>query len=81
MNLSLILAAAWAIAANLLALLPSKRNHWPLAYVLIVFGVPILGYVTYQNGPWIGLLVWAAGISILRWPVYYLLRWVRKMFS
>ena len=47
MNLSLILAAAWAIFANLLALLPSKRNHWPLAYVLIAVGVPILGFVTY----------------------------------
>ncbi len=80
MNLSLILAAAWAIFANLMALLPSKRNHCPLAYVLITVGVPILGYVTYQNGPWIGLIVLAAGMSVLRWPVYYLLRWFRGLF-
>ena len=81
MNLSLILAAAWAICANLGALLPSKRNHWPFAYVLIAIGVPILGFVTYQNGPWVGLLVLAAGMSILRWPVYYLWRWLRGKFS
>ena len=71
MNLSLILAAAWAIVANLGALIPSKRKHWPFAYVLIAVGVPILGYVTLQNGPWIGLIVFAAGLSVLRWPVYY----------
>ena len=80
MNLSMILAAAWAIFANLLALLPSKRNHWPLAYVLIAVGVPILGFVTYQNGPWVGLLILAAGMSILRWPVYYLFRWIKGLF-
>lgn len=81
MSLSIILAAAWAIIANLIALVPSKRNHWPQAYVLIAVGVPILGYVTYENGPLIGLLVLAAGMSILRWPVYYLWLWIRKQFS
>jgi len=61
MNLSLILAAAWFIIANVIALIPSKRKHWPQAYVLIVVGVPIFGFVTFQNGPWIGLLVLAGG--------------------
>jgi len=80
MSLSIILAAAWAIVANLGALIPSKRKHWPFAYALIVVGVPILGYVTYQNGPWIGLIVLAAGLSVLRWPVYYLWKWVKTLF-
>lgn len=77
MNLSLILAASWFIIANVIALIPSKRKHWPQAYVLIAVGVPILGFVTFQNGPWIGLLVLAGGVSILRWPVYYLWRWLK----
>jgi uncharacterized membrane protein len=80
MNLSLILAAAWAIVANLGALIPSKRKHWPFAYVLIAVGVPILGYVTLQNGPWIGLIVFAAGLSVLRWPVYYFWKWLKSRF-
>lgn len=80
MNLSLILAAAWAIVANLGALIPSKRKHWPFAYVLIAVGVPILGFVTYQNGPWIGLIVLAAGLSVLRWPVYYFWKWLKSRF-
>lgn len=81
MTLSLTLAALWFIVANLIGLIPSKHNHWPQAYVLIAVGVPILGYVTYENGPWIGLLVLAGAASILRWPVVYLWRWLRKRFS
>ncbi|MGD9865330.1 MAG: DUF2484 family protein [Pseudodonghicola sp.] len=77
MTLSLILASLWAVAANLLAMLPSRDNHWRLAYGLIGCGIPLLGYVTYQNGPWIGLLVLGAGMSVLRWPVIYLTRWLR----
>lgn len=77
MTLSLILACVWALCANLLAMMPSKDNHWRRAYVLIAVGIPLLGYVTYENGPWVGLLVLAAGMSVLRWPVVYLGRWLR----
>ncbi len=77
MSWSLILACLWAVIANVLAMIPSGDNHWRRAYFLIAVGVPILGYVTYENGPWIGLLVLAAGMSILRWPMIYLGRWMR----
>lgn len=77
MTLSLTLACLWAVVANLLAMTPSKDNHWKRAYALIAVGIPILGFVTYENGPWIGLLVLLAGMSVLRWPVVYLSRWVR----
>ena len=79
MTFSLILACVWAIAANVLAMIPSRDNHWTRAYVLIVLGIPLVGFVTYENGPWVGLFVLVAGMSVLRWPVRYLLRWaVRK---
>ncbi|MDF1715613.1 MAG: DUF2484 family protein [Antarcticimicrobium sp.] len=78
MTPSLILACLWAVAANLSAMLPSRDNHWRRAYGLIALGIPLLGWVTYQNGPWIGLLVLAAGMSVLRWPVLYLARWLRR---
>ena len=79
MTLSLILTCLWAIAANVIAMLPSKDHHWTNAYVLIAIGIPILGFVTWQHGPWIGLLVLVAGMSILRWPVIYFIRWVRRV--
>jgi hypothetical protein len=78
-SLSLILACAWAVVANTLAILPSRDKHWRAAYGLIAVGIPLAGFVTYQNGPWVGLAVLAAGMSVLRWPVIYLGRWVRRI--
>nr|WP_285895530.1 DUF2484 family protein [Epibacterium ulvae] len=77
-NLSLILACVWVVTANLVAMLPSKDNHWTYAYILIGVGIPLLGYVTYENGPWWGLALLLAGMSILRWPVIYLWRWLTR---
>ncbi len=81
MTVSLILAALWALIANILAMTPSKDHHWSNAYVLIGVGIPILGFVVWQHGPWIGMLVLAAGMSVLRWPVIYLGRWIRRHVS
>ncbi|HSG55059.1 MAG TPA: DUF2484 family protein [Paracoccaceae bacterium] len=81
MSGSLILACLWALGANLAAILPSRDNHWRRAYVLIALGIPLLGYVTYQNGPVIGLVVMMAGMSMLRWPVIYLGRWMRRLME
>ncbi|MBM2291358.1 DUF2484 family protein [Sulfitobacter pseudonitzschiae] len=78
MTLSLIFACLWALAANVIAMTPSRDHHWRVAYVLIAAGIPILGFVTMQHGPWIGLLVMVAGVSMLRWPVIYLGRWLRS---
>ncbi|MGR3270421.1 DUF2484 family protein [Thalassococcus profundi] len=77
MNTSLILALLWALSANVLAMIPSRDHHWTRAYILIALGIPLLGYVTWENGPWIGLLALAAGMSVLRWPVRYLWRWLQ----
>ncbi len=78
MNESLLAACLWAITATVTAMLPSRDKHWRAAYLLIAIGIPILGYVTYQNGPWVGLVVLAAGASILRWPLIHLWRWARR---
>lgn len=77
LSVSLVLAAIWVLLASVLAMLPSRDNHWRRAYILIAIGVPVLGFVIYQNGPWWGLAVLLAGMSILRWPVIYLGRWLR----
>jgi hypothetical protein len=70
----LMLAFAWLILANVIAIFPSRDNHWRAAYLLIAAGIPLLGWVTYVNGPLWGLLLLAAGASVLRWPVIYLWR-------
>lgn len=78
MSTSLILALAWLVLANVIGMFPSRKNHWPAAYALIAIGIPILGYVIYQNGPFVGLLALIGGASILRWPLIYLWRWLRR---
>lgn len=79
MSLSLILACIWLVIANLIAMLPTRDHHWRAAYALIAVGVPIVGYVTWQLGPLLGLLVLAAGASVLRWPVWYLWQWLKRI--
>ncbi|MCP5038872.1 MAG: DUF2484 family protein [Rhodobacteraceae bacterium] len=78
MSLSLILGLLWLVLANVLAMVPSRDNHWRRAYILIAIGIPLLGYITYENGPWIGLIMLAAGASILRWPLRYLWAWLSR---
>ena len=76
---SLLFAALWLVATNVMAMIPSKDNLWQRAYLLIAVGIPLLGWLTYQNGPWVGLLALAAGMSVLRWPVIYLTRWAKRV--
>ena len=79
MTWSLTLACLWAVIANLIAMTPSKDNHWRNAYILIGVGIPILGFVTIQHGPWLAMVVLVAGGWMLRWPVIYLVRWIRRV--
>jgi hypothetical protein len=76
MTTPVILGLLWLVAANVIGMFPSKHQHWPAAYALIAVGIPLLGWITYVSGPWIGLIFFAAGASVLRWPVRFLLRWL-----
>lgn len=78
MTPSLVTALLWLVLANVLALIPSRDSHWTRAYILIAAGIPLVGWVTWENGPVIGLLCLGAGMSVLRWPVFFLLRWFRR---
>jgi len=77
MPMSLILAFLWVVGANILAMTPGRDGQWRAAYALIAVGIPILGYVTYQTGPLMGFLSLLAAMSVLRWPVVCLWRWMR----
>ncbi|MDO5756295.1 MAG: DUF2484 family protein [Rhodobacterales bacterium] len=77
MPISLLLACLWALGANLLAMRFSDDSWWRVTYILIAIGIPLLGYVTYQTGPWAGLICLAVAMSMLRWPLICLWRWLR----
>ena len=72
MNLSLICGAIWLIATTVTALFSSKDRLLRRAYLLIGIGLPILGWVIYQNGPMIALFFLTAGPAVVRWPLDYL---------
>ncbi len=74
---SLVAGLIWLVAANLIGMLPSKDHHWRNAYGLIAVGVPLLVWLTYENGPWWSLAFLIAAASVLRWPLLYLWRWIR----
>jgi hypothetical protein len=77
--LSITLACLWVLIATAIAL-TRCRYHWPAAYALIASGIPIVGYVTFQDGPVLGMIVLGCGASMLRWPVRFATRWlVRRM--
>ena len=50
MSLSVIAGFLWLLIANVLAMIPSKDNHWTRAYWLIGFGIPILLWVFWEQG-------------------------------
>lgn len=79
MTTSLILALVWLVAANVTGMVPSRAKHWPQAYMLIAVGLPLLGWVVWENGVLIGAVVLAAACSVLRWPVRHLLRWLGRV--
>lgn len=79
MSASILLACLWLVIANVIALFPSKRKHWPAAYVLMPIGGLIVGFVTYQHGALTGVVVLLAGAWIVRWPVIYFTRWLARL--
>ncbi|TQS72378.1 DUF2484 family protein [Rhodobacteraceae bacterium] len=76
MPFSILCACLWAVCAVLAALGP-YRFHNRGAWGLISCGVPILGWVTLENGPFAGIAVLVAGVGVLLWPVRHLLRTMR----
>ncbi len=79
MSSALLLTCLWFVTANVVAMLPSRDHHWTAAYVLTACGVPLLGWLTTEHGPVAGLVALAAGASVLRWPLIFLMRRLRGM--
>ena len=73
-----ILICLWVVLAFVMAAFPSTDNHWRRAYVLIAVGLPVLVWIFWAEGLWMGLLGLLVGGVVLRWPVYFLWRWLRQ---
>ncbi|MCA0921124.1 DUF2484 family protein [Pseudooceanicola nanhaiensis] len=77
MSPALVAACLWVLAAAVAGMIPSRDNHWTWAYALMAAFVPVLLWVLLRDG-WVwALVVLACGLSVFRWPVIYLLRWLK----
>lgn len=77
--ISLALACLWIIAAKVIAIFPSRDHHWRAAYILMAIGVPILIWITLKHGVLPAIVALLAGAWVLRWPVYYMAKWLRRL--
>ena len=73
MSLSLILAALWAIAATITALLPMRAQFVP-GGALLLAAPGLLIFIGVQHGLWVTLLGLLAFASMFRNPLIYLVR-------
>ncbi|MEE2945049.1 MAG: DUF2484 family protein [Pseudomonadota bacterium] len=78
MSLSFIAALIWMVVVNLRGMFPSKDHHWKFAYAMIAIGVPILIWVYIDHGLLLGLILLLGAMWVMRWPVIYLTRWIRR---
>ncbi|WP_341365570.1 DUF2484 family protein [Yoonia sp. BS5-3] len=81
MTLSVLLLCLWVLLAFVMAAIPSNDNHWRRAYVLMALGAPLLVFLIWEGGVWMGLVGVAVACSVFRWPVYYLLRRLRRLIG
>jgi len=75
-----IAACIWVIAAWLLSVVLSAKQSWPAAYGLIAAGVPILFWLGLSTGWGTAAVGFIVGCLVLRWPVIYAGRWIRRRF-
>jgi len=61
MAFPVFLAALWVLAVYL-----NRGRGRPFAWVLIALGIPVLGIVTFQHGPVLGIVCLVTGTWILR---------------
>jgi len=81
MSLSFVAALVWMVVVNLRAMFPSKDHHWTFAYVMIALGVPILVWVYLDHGLLLAAVLLLGAMWVMRWPVIYLTRWLRRQVS
>lgn len=81
MSWPLAALSLWIVVAWLLSMILKPRQTWPAAYVLIAIGLPLLFWIFQRHGPLVALLAFGVGCLVLRWPLIYLVRWLRARLS
>lgn len=76
LSLPFILSVIWVMVATFVALSPQKYHRPFAVYFLLPSMLVLVPWLWIEHGVWVGLLACAAVASILRWPFYFIGRWV-----
>ncbi len=75
---SALAALLWLIAANAVALMPTRDHHWRAAYFLIATAIPLTVWLLVTHGAFPAGAFALAAASILRWPLILAWRRLRR---
>lgn len=80
MPLSLILACLWVLAAATVAMLPMKHQYLP-GLSLLISAIPLAVFVGMQAGwIWVAVVLFAV-VSMYRWPLLALARYLHRRLT
>lgn len=68
---AIMIAAVWAVAVNLVAMLPHNRLHFTLGGVLLLCFPVVLWLIGRDFGGWAVFVIVLVGMSLYRLPLVY----------
>ncbi len=73
---ALLAVAIWALAANMVAMLPHNRLHFTLGFVLLLCFPVVLWAIGQAFGGWAVFAILLVGISLYRLPLAHLFKYL-----
>jgi len=75
---AILAASVWALAVNLVAMLPHNRLHFTLGGMLLLIFPVVLWLIGRDFGGWAVFAIVLVGLSLYRLPLIY---YVKKVFG
>ena len=75
---ALLIAALWALAVNLVAMLPWGKPHFSLGFVLLLCFPFVVWQIALAFGGWAVFAIVLVGVSLYRLPLIY---YVKKVLG
>ncbi len=71
---AVLMASLWALAVNLVALIPWGKLHFSLGFVLLLCFPFVLWQISLAFGGWAVFAIVLVGVSLYRLPLIYYIK-------